>query len=83
MNSYQTNTTPDYHNCAIAHFSFMYLYRPPDDGRSNERPQDVQDSNNKRTSRFRVLCSCGSIANGYLARRDYVAQTVRIVYCIT
>jgi len=23
------------------------------------------------------------IANGYVARRDYVAQTVRIVYCIT
>ena len=24
MNSYQTNTTPDYHKCAIAHFSFIY-----------------------------------------------------------
>jgi hypothetical protein len=37
----------------------LYSYRPPDDGRSNERPKHVQD-NDKRTSSVRVLCSCGS-----------------------
>jgi hypothetical protein len=37
MNSYQTNTTPDYLKYAIAHFTFMYSYRIPDDGRMNDR----------------------------------------------